>query len=259
MKELLWLLFLPELIWLLAVAALALLQDRFIFRPGPPVPPPPSGWSAVSRSDDGLLGWWRPPADAQMPVILLFHGNRGGLARLAARAEQWPAGLFLATYGGYEGNPGKPSEQAILADARAALSWLEAQGIARHRIILYGESLGSGPAVRLGRDGGFAGLVLEAPFTSLVDAASERHPWAPARLLLRHRFDNLALIAQAPRPLLILHGDADQTMPYQHSLRLADRAGTTAHIIPDGGHIDLYDKGAFPLLDNYIHQIRHKL
>ena len=207
------LIFLPELLWLLAVAALALLQDRFVFRPGPPAPAPPDGWAAIHLPSGQLLGWWRSPVDAQTPVILLFHGNRGGLLRLAERAKDWPAGILLATYQGYEGNAGTAGEAQIYQDAQAALDWLREQGIRDDRIVLYGESLGSGPAVWLASQAPFAGLALEAPFTSLVDLASARYPWAPVRWLLRHRFDNLSRIECVKTPILILHGDADATTP----------------------------------------------
>src|SRR5215469_7044458 len=95
--------------------------------------------------------WYAPPRDAA-PVVVLFHGNGGTVTDLASwgaafRSRDW--GVLLADYRGYSGNPGKPSEAGVYADARAVLDWLSAQGIDERRTVLLGWSLGTGVAVQM--------------------------------------------------------------------------------------------------------------
>src|SRR3546814_7884550 len=81
----------------------------------------------------------------------------------------------MAGYGGYGGNPGSPSEAGMFADGRAWLAALERLGVPGHAAVLYGESLGSGVVVELAVGTAVAGVVLEAPYTSIADLRSEEH------------------------------------------------------------------------------------
>jgi len=203
------------------------------------------------------LGWWVPPRNSDGLVLVVFHGNRGTLARMAAKTalwHHWGFGLFLATYRGYEGNAGAPSEPGLHDDGRACLDWLTGQGIDERRLVLYGESLGGAVALQLATERKARALVLEAPFSSLRAMAHERHPWAPAGWLLRHPYDNLSRIGGLSLPILILHGDADRTTPLRHSRVLAAKAGANCRleVLPGGGHLDLYDKGAARLLTEFL-------
>lgn len=234
--------------WATAVAGLAVLQRRFLYRP-PRVPsgPPPAGWSEA-RAGDALRGWWCPPPEDDAPVLVVFHGNKGTLARIAAKAAPWReagCGLFAATYRGYEGNPGRPDEAGLYADADAALDWLAGHGVAAGRIVLYGESLGSGAAVQMAATHPVAALVLEAPFTGIAALGAARYPWAPARLLTRDRYDNRAKIGALDLPILILHGTRDATTPFAHAQALAAAATRVQLVAIDGaGHTDLFEHGA---------------
>lgn len=246
--------------WALAVLALALLQGPLIYRPETGAATPEEAgtpWLREVRDDKRLLGWWVPPASADRPVLLAFYGNKGNLARLASKStpwHHWGFGLFLVAYRGYEGNPGCPSERSLTEDGLTALEWLRAEGYTKDRIVLYGESLGSSPACRLAAKGLGRALILEAPFSSLLELASERHPWAPVRLLLRHRHDNRPYLAGLKMPVLILHGDADRTTPMKHSHRLAQLGGRNVQlkIIPGGGHLNLHNHGAGRVLSDFL-------
>jgi fermentation-respiration switch protein FrsA (DUF1100 family) len=247
--------------WALAVLSLALLQGRLIYRPDVGASTPEAAgtpWFRIIRDGDALLGWWAPPRDPDGLVLAVFHGNRGTLARMAAKTalwHQWGFGLFLGTYRGYEGKPGRPTEAGLIADGRACLDWLAAaQGVDGRNLVLYGESLGAAVALRLATERKARGLVMEAPFCSLIAMASERHPWAPVRWLLRHVYDNLSRIGGLRLPILILHGDADRTTPVDHSRKLAELAGSQCRlaVLPGGGHLDLYDKGAARLLTEFL-------
>src|SRR5690606_24335011 len=101
-------------------------------------------------------------------------------------------GLLLAEYRGYNGNPGKPDEEGLYHDGRAALAFLESAGIARRDVVLAGLSIGTGPAVQLATEQEVRALILISPVASLPMTASAAYPWLPVRWLLRDRYDNLA-------------------------------------------------------------------
>ncbi len=197
------------------------------------------------RTEDGLeiAGWFHPPRDG-LPTLVRFHGNGGQHGDRAGAMQPYMArgyGVLLAGYRGYGGNPGKPTEDGLYADGRAALAWLAGQGIEAGSVVLYGESLGTGVAVQMATEHAVAGLVLEAPFTSAVDVGQAVYRWLPVRLLMWDRFDNASKIGRIAAPLLLMHGDADRVIPIHFGRRLFEAANEpkTALFVPGGGHSDL--------------------
>jgi hypothetical protein len=166
-------------------------------------------------------------------------------------------GVLLVEYRGYGGNPGSPSESGLYLDGRAAIDFLAARGVAPDRIVLYGESLGGAVAIELARDRDFAAIVLEAPFTSLVDVGARAYPWLPIRLLARDRYDNLAKIAGLRAPLIVVHGEADRLVPPAMGRALLAATAGPAHgiFIAGADHDDIVGAGApdriLPLLARY--------
>ena len=195
-----------------------------------------------------LSAWYRPPADAQAPVLVHFHGNAGHIGDRAPLLRPYldaGFGVLLAEYRGYGGNPGRPTERGLHADGRAALDFVLGQGAASGRIVLYGESLGTAVAVRLAAENLVGALVLEAPFTSAADVGAAAYPFVPVRLLMLDRFDSVRRIAAVAAPLLVLHGELDTTVPVSHGRRLlaAARAPKDGRFYPAAGHGDLHDFG----------------
>jgi uncharacterized protein len=196
-----------------------------------------------------LTSWFAAPPEPGAPVLVYFHGNAGSIADRAGKVRPFldrGFGVLLAGYRGYGGNPGRPSEAGLLDDGRAALDHLAASGIEIGRTVIYGESLGSGVAVALAAERSPAALVLEAPFTSIVDVAAAAYPWLPVRLAMIDRFDSHARITSVAAPTLILHGERDRTVPVRLGRRLLDHANEPKRgvFFPDAGHTDLHDHGA---------------
>ena len=203
-----------------------------------------------------LLSWYLPPRDCR-PVIVYFHGNGGHIEyrrdRLLSFAQSG-YGVLMVEYRGYGGNPGTPSESGLLADAAAALDFLGSSGVETDRLVLYGESLGSGVAVRLAAQHQIAALILEAPFTSIADVAQFHYPFVPASVLVRDRFDSLSRIAAVRAPILILHGERDRVVPVRYGRALFDAAPQPKQfwLAREGRHEDLARFGALEAVRNFL-------
>jgi uncharacterized protein len=203
----------------------------------------------VLKTPDGerIIAWYGKAQPGQ-PTILYFHGNAGSLAARAPRVERFMGqgwGVYMMSYRGYSGGSGSPSEVANVADARLAYGALVLEGVEPSSIILYGESLGSGVAVRIATERQVAGLVLEAPYTSIVDVAASAYPFLPVRHLIIDRYESNKYIAQVRAPLLVLHGEHDGVIPVamgRELFRLANEPKRLA-TFPGGGHSNLYIDG----------------
>lgn len=212
------------------------------------------GLELVSHeTHDGLVldHWYHPPREPDGPVIVLFHGNAGHIGDRAAKYRSLfkaGFGVFLAEYRGYGGNPGSPSEEAITADARLVLDQLAARGVGPERIVLYGESLGTGVAVKMAAEWAVAGLVLEAPPGSVAEVAQAHYWYVPAKWLIWDRWDVIPLLASLRVPLLVLHGENDATVPIRFGRRVYEAAGGEKEAVfqPGGGHVDLYNYSGVP-------------
>lgn len=251
--------------------AIYALQDRLIYFPDPTPPPPPAllGLTGVERVElrtaDGLtlLGWHVAPAREDAPMLLYLHGNGGSLAHRAPRVQRFRQhgfGALFVQWRGYGGNPGTPGEDGFSRDAEAGLAFLRAQGVPATRTVLWGESLGTGIAVRIAaeRPEEVAAVVLESPYTSLLDLAHRHYPILPARLLLRDRFDSLSRIPQVRAPVLILQGGADTLVPPEMGRQLAAAAGGTVEVweAPGAGHNELGPAGGVDRAAEFLQRLR---
>jgi len=194
---------------------------------------PPAGYAVLDVNVPGIgvmKDWWAPPA-AGMPTTVFFHGNGGdvkSLQGLSVSLHQHGWGVLLASFPGFSGNPGKPSEEAFMADARATIAAVPARGSA---VIVWGHSLGSGVAARMASEGRAAGLVLEAPYTSLPDMAERVYPYIPVHLLMLDRFDTRALAGRIGVPVLIFHSTDDPEVPFAMGQTLARELGARATLV----------------------------
>ncbi len=240
------------------LVALFLMQRLMIFVPDQSdfsAELPPDGPFRIieTATEDGLRlrHLWAPPESAETPVFVLLHGNGGHAGHRADKLtflHEVGAGVLLAEYRGYGGNPGKPTETGLYADARSVMAWLAGQGIAPERLVLFGESLGSGVASKMAVELAEAGspvqaLILEAPFTSIAAIGQRRFWWLPAKWLTRDRFDNLGRIARIDTQLLVFHGKNDQIVPHDMGVALAQAArDPVAFLSVEGaGHLYLLD------------------
>jgi len=212
----------------------------------------------VLSTEDGLslLSWYLPGRPGR-PVILYFHGNGGHIGHRVERMLRFARegyGVLMPEYRGYGSNPGTPTETGFNADARAALGFLGREGVAPNRLVLYGESLGSGVAVELATRRQVAGVILEAPFTSVAEVAQCHFPYVPAARLVIDRFDSLSRIGRVRAPILMLHGEHDRVVPVRFGRALFDAAPEPKEgwFVPQAGHEDLARYGGLDIVVAFI-------
>jgi hypothetical protein len=198
-----------------------------------------------------LTHWYQPPAESNGPVLVVFHGNAGHVGDRVPKLDELTRagfGLLLAGYRGYGGNPGRPNEEALSADARLLLDWLAGQGVAPERTVLYGESLGTGIAVKMATERPAAAVILEAPFTTVAEVAQMHYWYLPARWLVLDRWDSRSRIARINAPLLLIHGMRDRTTPVRFGQGLFAAAVEPKEIllVDEAEHSNLYDMPVVP-------------
>ncbi|MEE2980068.1 MAG: alpha/beta hydrolase [Pseudomonadota bacterium] len=196
-----------------------------------------------------LTAWHRPPTRDGAPTLVYFHGNAGHIGHRGSKARPYldaGYGVMLASWRGYGGNPGSPTEDGFYDDARAALDFLAAAGVPANRVVVYGESIGSGPAVQVATERDIGALVLEAPLTSAANVAQRHYWYLPAQYLVLDRFNSIAKLDRIEAPLFIVHGGRDSVVPIDmsHSLLAAAAEPKDAQFFPGATHNDLYDHGA---------------
>ena len=165
-------------------------------------------------------------------TLVLFHGNAGHLSNRIYKLNELyklNINILLISWRGFSGNKGSPTEQNLYKDAEAAIKWLNEKNINNNQIILYGESLGSGVAVELGKKNNFNSIILESPFTSIENSAKIYYPYLPVRLLLKDKYDSIGKIKMIDTPILIMHGEKDDVVPISMSKELFEKANSPKH------------------------------
>ncbi|UZF90227.1 alpha/beta hydrolase [Bosea sp. NBC_00550] len=201
--------------------------------------------ASIATADGERLVAWVVPPRADKPVLLYFHGNAGNLGR-AGRAGRFRAltedgtGLFAVSYRGYGGSTGSPSEEGLLQDARAAYG-AAAERFGTGRLVGHGESLGTGVVLKLAAEVPLRAVVLEAPYLSTVSVAQAIYPYVPVGLLMKDKFRSDEIIGRVKVPLLVMHGERDQLIPFAQGQALYELANAPKRFLrfPAGRHEDL--------------------
>jgi fermentation-respiration switch protein FrsA (DUF1100 family) len=227
-------------------AALFVWQRSLLF-PAPPVsgaPPRPGDAEVVwiEIGGDSVEAWFLPPlVDARdpAPLLLFTHGN-GELIDYWPGAfdepRRWGLAVLLVEYPGYGRSGGAPSQRSVTGAVLAAFDWARQQSrVDASRIIAYGRSVGGGAATALAGARPVAAMILQSTFTNV--AVFARRFGAPG-FLVRDRFDNLAVVRQFTRPLLILHGEHDEMIPVSQGKALHAAQPASQLLLMPCGHND---------------------
>jgi hypothetical protein len=234
--------------------------------------PPGQVHTVMARTNDRLeLRGWHILADGRRAasheecdreltagrlLVLYFSGNAANRRYRVPEFRIFTSlgvDVFIFDYRGYGDNLGSPSEERLAADARTVWRYAtEERKVAPDRIILYGESIGGGVAVRLAAelceaDTSPGGLLVRSTFSSLVDAAAHHYPWLPVRLALVDRYPSIEHVPQVTCPILQIHGRRDVIIPIKFGQRLFEAAPQVSSSgiekkfveLPEAGHNDV--------------------
>ncbi|MFY9290275.1 MAG: alpha/beta fold hydrolase [Methylorubrum rhodinum] len=244
-----------------AAAALYLAQRPLLFDPDPrALPPETLGLpgarvrSIAAEAGVSLVAWFLP--SERRRLILYLHGTGGSLADRAPRVRELAAhGAVLAIdYRGFGGSTGAPSEAGLTRDAEAAYRHATEAGFAPRDIVVLGESLGSGLALRLAAERPVGGVVLAGAYRSIREIAARRYWMFPVSSGMRDPFDVAADLARVRAPMLVLHGRDDPVIPVEDAERLVAGAGPNVAFaaVAGAGHRVLDDPGAAARLEAWL-------
>ena len=206
-----------------------------------------------------LHGWYVPGADDDVCVVW-FHGNAGNIGHrvynLALMHSRVGASVFLFDYRGYGRSEGSPSEPGLYLDAEAAVEQARLRcGVSDDGIVLFGRSLGGAVAVEMATRRPFRAVVVESAFTSVKEMARDSNRlisrFLPPFMVVKGKYDSLAKMPSVLSPVLIVHGDADRTVPHRMGLALYEAAPEpkSVHVVEGAGHDDVHVVGGEAYFD----------
>ena len=207
-----------------------------------------------------LLGWYHKKNLKDYKTLVYFHGNAGSLENRIHKLNHFQdmnINFLIIAWRGFNGNKGKPSERGLYVDGKSAIDWLIKKGVDEKNLILYGESLGTGVATHLAQNKNYAGVILETPFTSMIDAAKNFYPYVPINFLLKDKFENLKKIKNVSAPILVMHGEVDQIVPFSMGKKIYEIANNPkySYFTKYDDHMMEYDENLVLALKSFFNSL----
>ena len=207
-----------------------------------------------------LLGWYHEKNLKDYKTLVYFHGNAGSLENRIHKLNHFQnmnINFLIIAWRGFNGNKGKPSERGLYLDGKSTIDWLIKKGVNEENIILYGESLGTGVATHLAQNKNYAGVILETPFTSMVDAAKNFYPYIPINLLLKDKFENFKKVKNINIPILVMHGEIDQIVPFSMGKKIYEIANNPkySYFTKYDDHMMEYDENLVLALKSFFNSL----
>ena len=252
-------------IYLLVIICAYFYQDKLLFFPQKFNPDYNFSISSddkelfLKTSDGETINGIYATLPANKKVVLYFHGNGTSLNQWKTVANAFldkGANVLMIDYRGYGKSTGDFSEIGFYNDAQAGYDYLKSNGYDDSTIFIYGRSLGSGVAVEMAVRHQVRGLILESPYTSVVDVAKKHHPYLVPQFLLKYEFNSLKKASELKIPVLIFHGVKDEVIPVEQAeiLNKAIKSKKQLLLFNDGDHANLsffedYDKALTAFLN----------
>ena len=207
-----------------------------------------------------LLSWYHNKNINDYKTILFLHGNAGTLENRIHKINHFKdmnINFLLVAWRGFSGNKGKPTEKNLYEDARSAVQWLESKGIKKNNIIIYGESLGTGVATEIAQNKNFAGIILESPFTSMIEAGKDKYPYLPVKFLLKDKYESEKKIKNIKSPILIMHGKVDNIVPFHMGKKMYELANNPkySYFSEYDDHMMEYNEKLLNVLKKFIYSL----
>lgn len=219
----------------------------------------------LTTSDGVRVHAWHVPGESKT-TLLWLHGNAGNISHrvdnIAVLNRLTGLSVLILDYRGYGLSEGSPTENGLYSDAEAAFEYLvRERGLKPEEdIVLFGRSLGVGVAAELATRHTVRCVILESGFTSVFGMASATRPSWMATLLLpliSARYDTLSKINLIKSPVMVVHGEQDEIVPFTMAIELYEAANEPKrlHAVPGAMHNDVYERGGtayFQTLEDFI-------
>lgn len=207
----------------------------------------------VSPEKDINIIRFTVPDSLRRGVVLYLHGNRRNVERYAPFARFFTRHryeVWMPDYPGFGKTTGPRSEETMNADVTEVYKMIRAR-FTPEQIIIYGKSLGTGPATYLASRIDCSRLILETPYTSIPDLFGHYAFLYPTSWMSKYQFPSIDRMATVKAPVSIFHGTSDGVIPYKQAVRLQRKAGAKAQLITiEGGeHNNLAD---YPLYQSSL-------
>lgn len=251
------------------------MEDKFIFYPVSEIGQTPIDAGLpfndiyFTTSDGVRLNGWFVSHPGANTTLLWFHGNAGNISHRVENIrllhDKVAINIFIFDYREYGRSEGKVSEEGTYKDGEAALKYLRArEDVEPKRIVFFGRSLGAAVAAEMATRHECLALILETPFASIREMARVTFPFLPIGPFLRTRYDTVEKVKKIKAPLLVLHGDRDDIVPFAQGKKVFDAAlePKEFYTIPGARHNDTYIVGGdayFTVLKDFIHRAKAPL
>ena len=206
-----------------------------------------------------LLSWYHNKSISEYKTILFLHGNAGSLENRIHKINHFKdmnVNFLIVAWRGFSGNKGQPTEIGLYEDARSSIKWLKQKGIAEENIIIYGESLGTGVAIEVAQNKNFAGIILESPFTSMIDAGKNKYPFLPVAFLLKDKYESKKKLNLINSPVLVMHGEKDKIVPFYMGKQIFEILPSPkfSYFNEQDDHMMEYNQDLIDSIKNFIDQ-----
>ena len=213
-----------------------------------------------TKDNIDLTGWFYNRETNKFKTVLFFHGNAGSLRNRTYKLNHFKnlnLNFLIIAWRGFSGNKGKPNEKGLYEDAESAIRWLKGKGIKEKNIILYGESLGTGVAVEIAQNKNYGGIILESPFTSMVNMGKKYYPFFPVKFLLKDKFESDKKVDKINIPIFIIHGKVDKIVPYRMGKKMYELANEPKYFYLQeyGDHMVEYDEKLLLALKEFVESL----
>ena len=210
-----------------------------------------------TKDNIDLIAWYHQKNLNKYKTILFLHGNAGSLENRIHKINQFKdmnINFLIVAWRGFSGNKGQPTEEGLYEDARSSVRWLKNKGINEKNLIIYGESLGTGVAVEIAQNANFAGIILESPFTSMIDAGKDKYPFLPVRFLLKDKYESDKKIKNIKSPVLVMHGKVDNIVPFHMGRKIYELANNPkySYFSEYDDHMMEYNEKLLKVLRDFI-------
>ena len=211
------------------------------------------------QSNEKLVSWYFKK-NPKFKTILFFHGNAGKLDNRVYKLNELSKlelNYLIVAYRGFSGNAGKPTESGLYEDANFAKIWLNKNGVKDKDIIIYGESLGTAVAIDLASRYNFSGVILESPFTSMLDLAQKYYPIFPVKLILKDRYESRKKLNDIKSPVLVMHGKKDKIVPFYMGEQILEALSSPkfSYFNDNDDHMMEYNEDLLGSIKNFLVQV----